>query len=505
MKTTFNLTSFICISIFLLSTLSLKAQWDTEVRMTDAPGYSLTSLSNQRNIATSGNNVHMVYYDQRDAQPPYTIESQFEVYYRLSTDDGTTFGTEQRLTFGSDIDRSINPSIAVSGSVIHVIYDAKRNSGANREVCYMRSDDNGATWSAEISLTSGVSMQTNASIASSGSYVHVAYYDNSAGNYEIFHLRSSNGGNTWSAPARMTNNSGNSDSPCLAASGSKVYLVWADFSSGKWELFFRKSTNNGQSFSNALRITGTPADDARYPSLTVSGNYIHVVFSELSSGNIRLRYVVSNNDGGKWSKETQLVSSTYTNFVYMPSITSSGSDVHLGYAFACGYIYYKKSTNNGTSWQGTVSLTPQGYHCRPSIAVSGSTVHMLYYNNAEYLPESSGNVEVWYRRNTNNGSAPFIEPQKDNIGTPEVFELSQNYPNPFNPSTSISFNIPVSGYTTLKIFDITGKEVAELVNGELNEGSHSFLFNAENLATGVYYYRLESSGNVDVKKMMLVK
>lgn len=495
----------ICISIFFLAVLSLKAQWEDELRLTNAPGNSLTSISNQSNIALSGNFVHMVYYDQRDAQPPYTSESQYEVYYRRSDDGGTTFGDEQRLTFGSNIDRSINPSVAVSGSVIHVIYDAKRNSGANREVYYMRSNDNGATWSTESSLTAGVSMQTNASIASSGNYVHVAYYDNSAGNYEIFHLRSTNGGNSWSAPARMTNNSGNSDSPCLAASGSKVYLVWADFSSGKWELFFRKSTNNGQSFSNALRITATPADDARYPSLTVSGNYIHVAFSELSNGYVRLRYVNSNNDGGKWSKETQLTSSTYTNFVYMPSITSSGSNVHLGYAFACGYIYYKKSTNNGSTWQNAVSLTPQGYHCRPSIAASGSTVHMMYYNNAYYLPDSTGNVELWYRRNTNNGSAPFTETQKDNFTSPEIFELNQNYPNPFNPSTEINFNLPVSGFTTLRVYDIMGREVSELISSELNAGSHSVTFNGDNLASGIYYYRLESAGNVAVKKMLMIK
>lgn len=85
------------------------------------------------------------------------------------------------------------------------------------------------------------------------------------------------------------------------------------------------------------------------------------------------------------------------------------------------------------------------------------------------------------------------------------FSLSGNYPNPFNPTTKISFNLPVSGFTTLKVYDIMGREVSELISGDLNAGSHSVTFNGDNLASGIYYYRLVSSGNIAVKKMLLVK
>jgi len=86
-----------------------------------------------------------------------------------------------------------------------------------------------------------------------------------------------------------------------------------------------------------------------------------------------------------------------------------------------------------------------------------------------------------------------------------TFKLDGNYPNPFNPSTKISFNLPVSGFTTLKVYDIIGREVNELISSELNAGSHSVTFNGDNLASGIYYYRLESAGNVAVKKMLLIK
>lgn len=105
---------------------------------------------------------------------------------------------------------------------------------------------------------------------------------------------------------------------------------------------------------------------------------------------------------------------------------------------------------------------------------------------------------------TSNGCGGNNRPLTENE-SPSSFSLMQNYPNPFNPSTTIRFNLPLTGFITLKIFDVTGKEVTDLVNGQLEAGMHSVVFNSENFATGVYYYRLESMGNVEVKKMLLIK
>ncbi len=88
---------------------------------------------------------------------------------------------------------------------------------------------------------------------------------------------------------------------------------------------------------------------------------------------------------------------------------------------------------------------------------------------------------------------------------PEKFSLSQNYPNPFNPSTDISFSVPQSGEVTLKIYDLLGREVATLINKELNAGTYSTKFEAGNLASGVYIYRLSARNFSSTKKMVLLK
>ena len=101
----------------------------------------------------------------------------------------------------------------------------------------------------------------------------------------------------------------------------------------------------------------------------------------------------------------------------------------------------------------------------------------------------------------------------DDLSFINLYSLSNNYPNPFNPSTKITYTIPERSNVSLKVFDLLGSEVAELVNGEIEAGSYDISFNAANLPSGVYFYRLQvidpesSSGQgfVQTRKMILLK
>jgi hypothetical protein len=89
--------------------------------------------------------------------------------------------------------------------------------------------------------------------------------------------------------------------------------------------------------------------------------------------------------------------------------------------------------------------------------------------------------------------------------TPVSFVLEQNYPNPFNPSTTIKFQIPSKGFVTLKIYDIIGREVATLVDGFQEAGPHDVKFDASNLPSGVYLYRISTGTYAETKKLVLIK
>ncbi|MCB0731726.1 MAG: T9SS type A sorting domain-containing protein, partial [Ignavibacteriae bacterium] len=88
---------------------------------------------------------------------------------------------------------------------------------------------------------------------------------------------------------------------------------------------------------------------------------------------------------------------------------------------------------------------------------------------------------------------------------PNSFELAQNYPNPFNPSTTITFALPKSSEVQLNVYNILGQQVAQLVNEVKNAGTYSINWDASNLASGTYIYRLQAGNNIIVNKMILMK
>ncbi|HMS66460.1 MAG TPA: T9SS type A sorting domain-containing protein [Ignavibacteria bacterium] len=119
---------------------------------------------------------------------------------------------------------------------------------------------------------------------------------------------------------------------------------------------------------------------------------------------------------------------------------------------------------------------------------------------------SSGSYGYRLKQLDFNGNFAYHELENNVfVGVPENFSLSQNYPNPFNPETKIDFAIPYSGNVTMKIYDMNGREVATLVNEFRAAGYYTENFNASNLSSGVYYYKLITGINTAVNKMVVIK
>jgi hypothetical protein len=159
-----------------------------------------------------------------------------------------------------------------------------------------------------------------------------------------------------------------------------------------------------------------------------------------------------------------------------------------------GFEIYRKSEQ--TDWtmigfvngSGTIN-TPKTYTFNDNGLSSGKYSYEL--KQIDY----NGNYEY------------FMMPGIAEIKAPNKFEVSQNYPNPFNPSTTIDFSISQNTFVTLKIYDMSGKEVAVLVNSQMIAGYHSVNFNADSyhLSSGVYFYKLSSGDFSLIKQMLLIK
>lgn len=108
------------------------------------------------------------------------------------------------------------------------------------------------------------------------------------------------------------------------------------------------------------------------------------------------------------------------------------------------------------------------------------------------------NGQLIYKSNPTSVDDPVSE-------IPTELSLEQNYPNPFNPSTTIQFALPSAGDVKIQVFDLLGREVTTLLNGALPQGNHQVIWNATNVSSGTYFYRLESGNQVQIRKMTLVK
>jgi len=165
--------------------------------------------------------------------------------------------------------------------------------------------------------------------------------------------------------------------------------------------------------------------------------------------------------------------------------------------------------------------------CGTSTASKKASYMRRYYTMNVTTPKYIGGYFWWYYRqdctpytkalwdtiNTVMQAVPKFQANdiEDNNGilnndnSMNKYSLENNFPNPFNPSTSINFNIPVDGFVKLKVYDMAGREVATLVNEVRVAGSYSVEFNASNLTSGVYFYKLTSGNFSATKKMLLIK
>jgi hypothetical protein len=334
------------------------------------------------------------------------------------------------------------------------------------------------------------------------STVHVVWTESRDGNQEIYYRRAGNWGLNWTPSVRLTNNSDASITPTVCVNGVNVYVVWCDTRDGNQEIYFKRSTDEGITWSQDTRLTNDPAFSV-LPFVSVSGSYVHVIWYDYRDGNNEVYYKRSTNNGINWTEDTRLTNDP--NDSHDPYIASSGSNVHVVWhdnRFGNYEILHKMSRDNGSTWptdDDRLTNAPSA-SAVATIVPSGNYSHVVWQDNRD------GNLEIYYKYNPIGNITGITN---INSGLPEEFKLEQNYPNPFNPETTIKFEIPQSSFTKLVIYNVLGKEIEELVNMELNAGSYEVTWDAFNYPSGTYFYKLSaisgSENYSETKRMVLIK
>lgn len=366
----------------------------------------------------------------------------------------------------------------------------------------------------------------------------------------VIYSRSTDGGAHWTSPDEVAS-VGLLNGCITAAPDGQVAIVYlhptrsGEFSQVKNDIaYFLSADGREWDFSRPEFIT-----DYENDNLDIYSPWgIDAVFD--SDGNLNVVWLTGNIDGEgsfidevtqlwHYSTQTGVISQiaessdpeltcTYdavTLPISLPSLTciDYGFDTILGVIYVgfdesdasaegecLGDLYGVFGFESGAYWVGPYNLTQTHTpDCQPGDCQSEnfpSTAETRVYTEEiplTYVMQNLGETSdtVYYM--------PVTHPIGDGIfeedRLPGVFELFGNYPNPFNAGTSIGFELEESGHVKLTIYDITGARVATLVNGEMEAGVYSINWNAENAASGVYYYSLTVNGEKSTKKMTLLR
>lgn len=338
-------------------------------------------------VASSGQHVYVIW---SEASSGATATDGY--YLRYSSDFGATFGAKSNLSTLFGVPASGNCAMAASGS--NVFLSCTQAVSGNNEIVVARSNDNGATFSAPQNVSLSPSAEsTKSRITSSGSNVYVAWEENAASASEIFMASSADSGVSFGTPTNMSQTTGfSSISVALDADSSKVWLVWSDRSLGNDEVFYRRSTDAGATFSAAENLSSTSSGSST-SYVKGKGNQVWVAWTDPNpASTLPDVYVRGSSDGGATFSDTLNISNSATVNSNQPRIGLTDLAVSLFWGEPASFreVYYSYqeltvsvpppsmlslSPSSGMQTQSVeVDLTGSGFQSGATLVLSGTGV-----------------------------------------------------------------------------------------------------------------------------------
>jgi hypothetical protein len=206
--------------------------------------------------------------------------SDFKVSYVSSTDDGTTWITPKNLIPSNS--STARMAIAVSGANVHIVWKDTKRAGISPQgypvydIFYIKSEDNGFTWFSDEDITqTPLNRSSLPDIEVSGQNIYVIYTQDD-GIYQLYLSYSRDNGNTWVKNVKLTNSPKHVSDPSIAVENGNIYILWEDSRDRLYEIYFKSSSNYGQTWDNSTRITDLSG--CIYPEITADKYWVHVVW-----------------------------------------------------------------------------------------------------------------------------------------------------------------------------------------------------------------------------------
>lgn len=536
--------------------------WGSTIIGTKIAKSTTGTISWQTPVAANvGNDKNWIAVDQTGG--PYkgyvysTMTNSSSCNFARSTDGGATFNVVTALTPHGlpGAMPCVGPNGGIQGGSVYVVTNA--GSSFSPTYTFFRSTDGGTTFTQQSQAVFANCVGDNVAgrnavqnmrtrpypfISADNSYgpnrgrLYLIYASNTpvgCGNKpDIFCRYSSDFGVNWSTevkvnddPSSEGNNQWHPAMWCDKSTG-RLWVQWLDTrntpTSDSCEVYATYSTDGGQTFVPNVKISnakfkinctgcggaGTPLYLGDYNGINSYGNQSMLCWADFRQGNFQSTVAFFPDYAVKTRTTTDslaVAGQTKDYFVAIPSVK-----MYTGSVKFSAYLSTPPPVGglniqflNRTNDQPLDSLTtfPDSIKMRVS-TIPGTSTGVLTLNVKTM--GTGGSIPVHVRSFNIRVHNPIgITPISSEV--PARFSLMQNYPNPFNPVTNIKFDIAKSGMVKLVVYDVTGREVANLVNSELAAGSYKYDFDASSLASGIYFYKLETTGFTSIKKMILVK
>jgi hypothetical protein len=351
----------------------------------------------------------------------YTLLSSQPTY-------GQSFGNLTNLSNNTGF--SSNPQITTFGSNVYVVW--RDNSSGNDDIYFSSSVDNGTTFNGIENLSNNDGRSDKPQIAAVGVNVYVVWRDNSSGKDQIYFKRSSDTGNSFNTTENLSNTNGSSTDPQITATGNNAYIVWSDTTTGNGDIYFKSSTDNGTSFSVPKNLSTNLDGPALFPQVEAIGNNVYVVWQDETPDKGRIRFRASNDNGNDFSitrvlsqenevnaNSPQLSVSERAIYVVWDDNSRSGNNSSKNFD-----LLFRVGIDGGSTFTNTKILTKNpGDSFDPRTATSGENMYAVWEDNTAG-DDTSLNWEVRFRGVLYNGeNTTDTKILSENIG--EVADFPQ--------------------------------------------------------------------------------
>lgn len=484
----------ICLSFLLLPSFSFSQDtlcgiaWGPLIQLSPDSAIYATTPS----IALTGDTVHVTWGGSRLRFP-----------YVRSTDGGQTFEPMREIAPDSVGDVDGWCFLLSSEKRLHAFFEATRPGDSVDLSYHMFSDDRGTTWSVPYRFPDTNAFYQGVALGDTVAYISTRPSD---WNYRI--TLSTNGGITW----KTTRYSFAAAGMAIALTPGTIHLAkgYSFDSAGFFNEFvaqYRKSTDLGETWTDSIPLSTVNFTYIATPFICADGfgdsEKILAVWRDEKYGCLT---ATGCSSIGRMSTDNGNTFQPEVLFDNVPAADPPFAAIHKNIMA----VAWSNNTYGSGSTLINVSIDGGRHWCTPfdvcdtsgneAVAISDNAVHIVT-KRVEIIDSLwHAKFPLIYRRGVLQPTGVKENPQK-----PNSFFLGQNYPDPFNPATKISYGVSKRSYVRLQIFNVLGQLVQTLVDGEMEPGNFTVPWDAGNVPSGVYFYRIVAGSFVETKKMVVIR